>query len=136
MRDQEPRDFWRLFSALAATAGDVQAIVALGRPSLRFADVPPRLVAIRAALHGLGITRGDRVVVVLPRGPEMALCYLGVATCATFVPLNPQCTEDEFRSYLSRLRPTAVIVCEGHNRTVRSVASMLGIEITSPDAER
>ena len=53
MRDQEPRDFWRLFSALAATAGDVQAIVALGRPSLRFADVPPRLVAIRAALHGL-----------------------------------------------------------------------------------
>ena len=129
MRDQEPRDFWRLFSALAATAGDVQAIVALGRPSLRFADVPPRLVAIRAALHGLGITRGDRVVVVLPRGPEMALCYLGVAACATFVPLNPQYTEDEFHSYLSRLRPTAVIVCEGHDRTVRSVASMLGIEI-------
>jgi acyl-CoA synthetase (AMP-forming)/AMP-acid ligase II len=127
--DQEPRDFWRLFSALAATAGDVQAIIAPGRQSLRFADVPPCLVAIRAALHGFGITRGDRVVVVLPRGPEMALCYLGVAACATFVPLNPQCTEDEFHRYLSRLRPTAVIVCEGHDRTVRSVSSRLGIEI-------
>lgn len=129
MNDQEPRNFWELFSALAATAGDVQAIVAPGRPSLRFADVPPRLEAIRDALHGFGIARGDRVVVVLPRGPEMALCFLGVAAYATVVPLNPQCTEDEFRRYLSRLRPAAVIVCEGHDRTVRSVASMLGIEI-------
>lgn len=129
MSDQEPCDFWRLFSGLAATAGHVQAIVAPGRPSLRFADVPPHLVAIRAALHRFGITRGDRVAVVLPRGPEMALCYLGVAACATFVPLNPQFTEDEFHRYLSRLRPRAVIAGEGHDRTVRSVAAMLGIEI-------
>ena len=127
--DQEPRDFWRLFSVLAASASDVQAIVAPGRPPLRFADVPAQLLAIRAALHGLGITRGDRVVVVLPRGPEMALCYLGVAACATFVPMNPQYTQDEFHGHLSRLRPAAVIVGEGHERTVRSVASMLGIEI-------
>jgi oxalate---CoA ligase len=127
--DQEPRNFWKLFSALAATSGDVQAIVAPGRPSLRFADVPLRLEAIRDALHGFGITRGDRVVVVLPRGPEMAFCFLGVAACATVVPLNPQFTEDEFHRYLSRLRPTAVIAGEGHGRAIRSVASMLGIEI-------
>jgi len=118
-----------MFSALAASAGDVEAIVAPGQAALRFADVPARLEAIRATLHGFGITRGDRVVAVLPRGPEMALCYLGVAACGTFVPLNPQCTEDEFHRYLSRLRPSAVIAGEGQDRTVRSVASLLGIEI-------
>src|SRR5262245_12294023 len=109
----EPHDFWTVFSTLAATIGDVEAILAPGQPPLRFAALPARFEAIRAALNAAGIGRGDRVVVVVPRGPEMAVCYLGIAACATFVPLNPGYTEDEFQEYLGRIHPSAIVVQKG-----------------------
>ena len=37
----------------------------------------------------MGIARHDRVVVVLPNGPEMALAFLTVAASAVCAPLNP-----------------------------------------------
>jgi oxalate---CoA ligase len=127
MSDGELNDFWSVFSALAARVGEVEAILAPGRTSLRFAELPSRLEDIRAALHRFGIGRGDRVVVALPRGPDMAVCYLGVAACATFVPLNPEYTEDEFRHCLGRLHPKVVLVGKGHGEAIRSAASKLGI---------
>jgi acyl-coenzyme A synthetase/AMP-(fatty) acid ligase len=69
------------------------------------------------------------VVSVLGRGPETAVCYLGVAACATYVPLNPDFGEAELARYLRQLRPAAVIVPEGRHRTVRACASELGIRV-------
>ena len=45
-----------------------------------------------------GIGRGDRVAIVLPNGPEMAVAFLAVASCATCAPLNPAYRADEFTS--------------------------------------
>ena len=87
MTDQEPPTTLRsVFLDLADRQPDVEAILAPGRQSLRFGDVPGRLQDTRDALALFGIGRGDRVVSVLPRGPETALCYLGVASCATTRP--------------------------------------------------
>ena len=55
--------------------------------------------------HGIG--RGDRVASVLPHGPETAVCFLGVASCAIHVPLNPEYSEAEFTQYLTQLRSCA-----------------------------
>jgi oxalate---CoA ligase len=123
----EPNDFWGVFSALAGRVGDVEAILAPGRPSLRFAELRGRLEDIRATLAGVGIGRGDRVVVSLPRGPEMAVCYLGIAACATVVPMNPASTEDELLDALRRLRPKAVVVRRDDRRVIRSVVARLGV---------
>jgi len=64
----------------------------------------------RHALNGAGISRGDRVGIVLPNGPEMATCFVGVAATCTPAPLNPAYTADEFEFYLSDLQPRAVIL--------------------------
>ena len=108
-----PDDFRTLVTELAASVPEVEAILAPRRTSMRFAELPARLDEIRDALRDRGIGRGDRVVVVLPHGPEMAVCYLGVVACATFVPLNPDYTEAEFARYLGRLNAKALVVQQG-----------------------
>ena len=39
----------------------------------------------------------------LPASADTAVCFFAVAACATYVPLNPEYTEDEFDRYLVRL---------------------------------
>jgi acyl-CoA synthetase (AMP-forming)/AMP-acid ligase II/thioesterase domain-containing protein len=118
---------WSTFESLAHTAGEVEAILAPARKPLRFAELPERLRAVRSTLAQWGIGRGDRVVAVLPRGPETATCYLGVAACAIYVPLNPDFTESEFTAHLTKLRPKAVILPAGGSGTARRCAETLGL---------
>ena len=42
----------------------------------------------------------DRIAVVLPNGPEMALAFLATACTGTCAPLNPVYTADEYEFYL------------------------------------
>jgi acyl-CoA synthetase (AMP-forming)/AMP-acid ligase II/thioesterase domain-containing protein len=120
---------WSTFDSLARKVGEMEAILAPGRESLRFAELPHRLQAVHDTLAQFGIGRGDRVVSVLPKSPELAICYLGVAACAIYVPLNPDYTEAEFAAYLTKLRPKAVILPEGGGRTARRCAESLGLSI-------
>ncbi len=64
-------------------------------------------------LHAVGISSNDRVAIVLPNGPEMALTFLAVSSCATAAPLNPRYREDEFRFYLEDLGAKALITRPG-----------------------
>ncbi len=51
-------------------------------------------------LRAMGIGRRDRVAVVLPNGPELAVAILTVEACAVCVPLNPAYgTEELERSF-------------------------------------
>jgi len=118
---------WRQFGDLAVQQPDVEAILAPNRTSLCFGRLPQRLDAIRAALNGFGIGRGDRVAIALPRGPEMAVCLVGVASCAIAVPLNPDYADHEFARYLGRLRPRAVVLPADEVSAVRRQAIALGI---------
>ena len=127
---------WSVFVDLAERQPDVEAILAPGRPSLRFADLPARIEAVRCALHGAGIGRGDIVATALPDGADTAVCLVALGCFATVVPLNPAYSEDEFDRYLRHIRPRALIVGEGSGGVARRVAVSLGIAIvdlvTSP----
>jgi oxalate---CoA ligase len=58
-------------------------------------------------LAGLG--PGDRIAVVLPNGPEMALVLLAAMSVGCVAPLNPKYREEEFRFYLDDLRASALV---------------------------
>ena len=120
-------DLRSLFLALAAEVGHVEAILAPDAPPLRFADLARCIEQARDDLAGLGIGRGDRVAVILPRGPETAVCSVAVAACATCVPLNPDYTAAELERYLGKLAPRAVIIGNDQGETPRRVAAGLGI---------
>ena len=64
-------------------------------------------------LASFGILPNDRVVIVLPNGPEMSLALLAVMSIGCAAPLNPKYRQEEFRFYLGSLRPKAVLAFDG-----------------------
>ena len=93
-------DLPRLLEERSSTAS---AIFALGRRPLSYTSLFEHCAATTALLNGAGVSRGDRVAVVLPNGPEMATCFLAVAMGASCAPLNPTYRRNEFE--LLFLRP-------------------------------
>ena len=134
---QFAHNFWRIFSAHAETIPNVEAILAPGRKALRFGEFARHLLAVKETLNSYGIGRGDRVASALPRGSETAVCAVAATACSTYIPLNPDLTEEEFSRYLSRIRPKAVIVPAGSGEAARQAANLHGIMIIEllPDAK-
>src|SRR5271156_1033553 len=108
---------------------DSFGVLSLGRKPLTYAQLLSHCSRVVADLNGAGISRGDRVAVVLPNGPEMAVCFLAVAMGASCAPLNPLYREREFEFYLSDLAPRALIVEEGTDSPAIAVAESLGIRV-------
>src|SRR5688572_19208160 len=107
---------------LRAGADDALALVVPGGPALTFAELRKQVGDLAGQLSGAGITRGDRVAIVLPNGPGAAIGFLAVATCATAAPLNPDYREDEFRFYMDDLGAKALITLPGESPAAHAAA--------------
>jgi acyl-coenzyme A synthetase/AMP-(fatty) acid ligase len=81
------------------------------RPPLRHCDIHDFVAKFalpyRASRGPLG--PNDRVMVVLPTGPENALALLALASYHTCAPLNASCTATELMDDADRLRAKAII---------------------------
>jgi acyl-CoA synthetase (AMP-forming)/AMP-acid ligase II/acyl carrier protein len=77
--------------------------------------------------HGLG--RNDRIAVVLPNGPEMAVAFLSVIAGAACAPLNPDYQKQEYDFYLSDINAKALIVPAGTASPARLVAKTRNIPV-------
>ena len=85
-------------------------------------------------LRAMGIGSHDRVAVVLPNGPEMAVAILSVAAHAACTPVNPTYSVEELNRYLADLRPRAVITEAETGSLARQVALSRGISIIELEA--
>src|SRR5262249_58092282 len=89
-------------------------------------------------LRAMGIGRRDRVAVMLPNGPEMAVAVLTVAARATCAPMNPAYGADELDRYFADLQPRGLITQAGTDSPARRVALSRGIRVielsSAPDA--
>jgi len=122
----------------AERAPQGNAIVAPGRGPLTYALLLLQVEHLAHSLHEMGVGRNDRVAIVLPNGPEMAVAFLGVAACATSAPLNPAFRAAEFDFFFSDLQPKALIVQSGADSPAIAIAQKHGIPIIDalPDAGR
>ena len=114
-------------SELAANQPGAPAILAPQRRPISFGELPGRLEGIRAKLNRCGIGCGDVVATAVPDGAETAVCLMGLMSCATAAPLNPNYSEAEFGRYLSRLHPKALFVCSDGGDAARRQAHILNI---------
>jgi len=103
--------------------------LAPGRQPLGYARLFEHCAATVALLNGAGISRGDRVGLVLPNGPEMATCFLAVTMGAACAPLNPTYRRSEIEFYLSDLAPRALIVQDDIESPSIDVAESRGIRV-------
>src|ERR1051325_2259865 len=115
-----------LFVAQAELTPGVTALTAPGRSALTYRRLLVQLETVRRSLNAFGVGRNDRVVMVLDNGPEMALAFMGVASCATAVPLNPAYRAEEFKFYLSRINAKALLVNAADQTGVKDLALNLG----------
>ena len=105
------------------------AIMAPGRPPLTYERLKHAVDFIQRYLIKHGISRNDRVAIVLPNSPEMAVAFLGVSSIATSAPLNPAYQATEFEFYLSDLQAKALIYLSGFETPALEVAHSLNIRL-------
>ena len=105
------------------------AITGPGRKPLTHSGVRQQVASTVTRLNELGVGRNDRVAIVLPNGPEMAVAFLAIAAGATTAPLNPGYREKELQFYMSDLEVRLLVIEEGSDTPARSVAEKLGIPV-------
>ena len=73
-------------------------------------------------LRAAGIGAGDRIAIVAPNGPEMALAFLAATVTGCAAPLNPGYREEEFRFYLDDLGAKALVTRPGDAAAAHAAA--------------
>lgn len=118
-----------VLEAWAERTPGVIAIAAPGRAPLTYGRLRVHIDDVVQTLKTMGIRRDDRIAIVLPNGPEMAVAFLSVAAYATAAPLNPALREKEFDFYLSDLGAKALMVHSEMDTPARSIAEARGIPV-------
>jgi acyl-CoA synthetase (AMP-forming)/AMP-acid ligase II len=118
-----------LVAVRAESRPDASAIVTPGRSPLTYQLLKAHIEHTVEALNDLGVGSHDRVALVLPNGPELAVAFLSVAAGATSAPLNPAYTAEEFEFYLSDLNARALIIEAGMASPAVKVAQACGVAI-------
>ena len=114
---------------IASHNADALAIGAPDAEWMTYAGLRDLSAHVRDALHGFGVGRGDRVAIVLPNGPQMAVAFITIAQTAVTAPLNPAYREDEYSFYLEDLKAKALVVADGDDGPAVAAATKAGIAI-------
>lgn len=124
-----PRSLPELLTRRAEASPETAAVLAPGAPALPYRQLLDQVAATVAALRAHNLKRNDRVGVVLPNGPEMAVAFAGVAAGATCAPLNPAYRMNEFEFCLDDLHAKALVVHSDLDSPAREAAQRRGIPI-------
>jgi acyl-CoA synthetase (AMP-forming)/AMP-acid ligase II len=114
---------------LARGDDDAVAIAAPSAVPLTYQGLREQVDETAAALGAAGVSRSDRVAIVLPNGPEMAAAFLSIAAGATSAPLNPQYRAEEFEFYLTDLAAKVLVVGSDAPPAAMDVAAKLGVPV-------
>ncbi len=120
---------FELIKLHTAQQGEAPALLAPERTPLSYTQLDRQIKTTVATLRQLGIGQHDRVALLLPNGPEMAVALLATSYAAIGAPLHPGYTAAEFEFYLTDLAATAVIVAADLDSPVRAVAQALDIPL-------
>ena len=126
-RVSQPLSILHLLQEQAERIPNALAILSPERAPLTYGRLYRHIDDVVHTLHATGVDRHDRVALVLPNGPEMAVAILAVMAGATCAPLNPAYGADEFAAHLADLHAKALIVQAGMDSPVRAVAQARGL---------
>ena len=122
-----------LVETIALSNAEDIALAAPDGRKLTYGALLQKVRTIGSVLRRLHIEKIDRVAVVLPNSPDMAIAFLGVASFSVCAPLNPKLLAGEYKFYLTDLNAKALLVAEGSPAAATQVGTELGLEIINLD---
>jgi len=126
---ETPLTIGKALAAQAARTPDAGAIAAPGRVDCSYTRLAAHVDDSGAALRALGLGRRDRIALVLPTGPEMAVAFLAIAASAVCAPLNPSYRPDEYEAYFAVLNVKAVMIQTGEGAAAAAAARRLHLPV-------
>lgn len=104
-----------MYECLMRSASDGPETVAcefMGR-KMRYSDLIVEVDAMAAALHGLGIRKGDKVLVCLPNSPQALISIYGINRLgAVATMIHPLSAREEIKFYIENSGSKAAIVLD------------------------
>ena len=92
-----------LLAHQASACADSPAIEAPGREALTYQGLWEHVASIGDNLKTAGVCPTDRIALLLPNGPEMAVAFLAASGVACAAPLNPAYRSRELEFYFTDL---------------------------------
>jgi acyl-CoA synthetase (AMP-forming)/AMP-acid ligase II len=120
---------FELIRTSAANASDDPALLDVEARVMTWGQLEKQVRSLGTELRGRGVNSGDRIALVLPDGPMMAVAFLAVSSACACAPLNPNYKERDFDFYIGDLKPKAVILPAGASSPVEAVAAAHGIPV-------
>lgn len=125
----EAQTIYQFLKSRAEKDPGAVALTAPKRTSLTYGRLLNQVEDTVKALCAFGLNRNDRVAIVLPNGPEMAVAFVAVAAGTTCAPLNPSYRVNELDFYISDLKAKALIIGSKMDSPAREVAQKCNIPI-------
>jgi len=114
------------------------ALEAPSRQALSYESLWQQVLSTVNVLQAAGVRPTDRIALLLPNGPEMAVAFLAAASAASAAPLNPAYRAKELEFYFSDLRPRVVLIDSRLDTPARDLAPTYGATVIDlvhrPDA--
>ncbi len=98
-----------LREALNSGAEDIAALVTPDGEVITYRKLRREVDRLSQQLRASGLSAGDRIAIVMPNSPEMAVAFLVAACVGCAAPLNPRYRAAELRFYLEDLAVKALI---------------------------
>ncbi|MGV8125149.1 MAG: AMP-binding protein [Candidatus Xenobiia bacterium LiM19] len=92
---------------------EAPAILAPGQRPLSYGALHMQMQYVAQKIRSLGIGVQDRIALMVPDGPEMAVALLSLASASACVPLNCHLKEGECERYFKEVGVKALIVQKG-----------------------
>jgi oxalate---CoA ligase len=129
LRASEVETVRLLLAHRADTTPTAPAVLSEGGATLTYRALGELVTRTADQFATIGLGRNDRVAVVLPNGPSMAVAALAVACASICAPLNPTYSATELEFYLRDLGARALVLGRDDPSPARRVARALGVTV-------
>src|SRR5260221_7206327 len=108
---------------------DYPALLAPSRKPLSYSRLYQHIEQTVLKLNQLGIGRGDRVMLIVPDGPELATAILAAGSGTTLLPVSSTLLAEDYKYLLTKSGASVLLIQTGLASQARTVAEANNIRV-------